>query len=58
MDKETISLIADICGILGFLISLFVAAKVIQITKNTRINSHNNRQDANGNSNRQSITNR
>jgi hypothetical protein len=33
MAGETISIIANICGILGFFISIFAASKVITLTK-------------------------
>jgi len=49
---ETISIIADICGILGFLISIFVASKVYTINKTT---SNKNSQSAFGKKNKQSI---
>lgn len=31
--EETISIIADICGILGFFISIFAVSKVYKLTK-------------------------
>ena len=36
---ETISLIADICGILGFIISIFAVSKVYNIKKEMRDNN-------------------
>ncbi|WP_161499179.1 hypothetical protein [Flavipsychrobacter stenotrophus] len=36
---STISLIADICGILGFAISLFTVNKVYKITKEIKENN-------------------
>lgn len=33
MTGDTISIIADVCGILGFFISIFAATKVISLTR-------------------------
>ena len=45
---ETISMIADICGILGFFISIFAASRVISLSKQ-------NRQTAIGKDNKQKM---
>lgn len=36
---ETISVIADVCGILGFIISIFAVSKVYNIKKEMRDNN-------------------
>jgi hypothetical protein len=53
--ENSISIIADVCGIFGFLISLFAVTKVYQIKKTINSNTNSNRQDARGSGNRQSI---
>lgn len=50
---ETISLIANICGILGFFISIFAVSKVYTLNKTI---SNINKQSAIGKENKQSIT--
>lgn len=58
---EIVSLIADICGILGFFISLFAIAGVIRINKrinNINISGPTNIQKARGRDNDQRISNR
>lgn len=40
--KELISTISDVCGILGFIISIFAAYQVIKLKQN--INGNNNTQ--------------
>jgi hypothetical protein len=45
---EIISLIANICGILGFVISLFAVSKVYNIKKELK---NNNKVDVSGNTN-------
>ena len=58
---ETISLIADICGILGFLVSLFVASRVMKISNKIDANievDKSNKQTAFGKENKQKITNK
>ena len=37
--ENTISIIADICGILGFLISIFAVSKVYKIKKEIKDNN-------------------
>ena len=37
--ENTISIIADICGILGFLISIFAISKVYKINKEIKENN-------------------
>lgn len=37
--ENTISIIADICGIFGFLISIFAVSKVYQIKKEIKDNN-------------------
>lgn len=37
--ENTISIIADICGILGFLISIFAVTKVYKIKKHIKDNN-------------------
>lgn len=49
---ETISLIADFCGILGFFISVFAVSKVYTLNK---IIGNKNNQSAIGKENKQSI---
>ncbi|HRB70563.1 MAG TPA: hypothetical protein PK776_01810 [Flavobacterium sp.] len=53
MEERTISIIADICGILGFFISLFAASKVITLSK---IKGDKNNQLAVGKKNKQKIS--
>jgi fructose 1,6-bisphosphatase len=48
INMETISLIADICGILGFLISIFAVSKVYKIKKEM---SDNNKVSVSGKTN-------
>ncbi|PAC95368.1 hypothetical protein CHH86_19990 [Bacillus paralicheniformis] len=40
---QTFNFISGVCSILSFIISIFVAGKVIKITKNLNINSNNAR---------------
>jgi len=53
MDN-VISIISDICGILGFIISLFAINGVIKINK--KINDNSINQIAKGKGNKQNIT--
>jgi hypothetical protein len=46
--ENTISIIADICGIFGFLISIFAVSKVYQIKKEIK---NNNKVKVSGNTN-------
>ena len=50
---ETISIIANICGILGFFISIFAASKVITLSKTI---GDKNSQFALGKKNKQKIS--
>ena len=52
--EKVISIIADVCGILGFIISLFAVSSIIKI-KNSNSNNGNT-QKAKGTGNTQSIT--
>lgn len=45
--ENTVSLIADICGILGFLISIFAVSKIYQIKNDM----NNNKVDVSGHTN-------
>lgn len=38
--ESTLSIVANICGIIGFLISIFAVSKVVKIEK--RLNNSNN----------------
>ncbi len=55
MEKE-ISLIANICGILGFIISLFAINGVIKIKKKIKKTDNSINQTIKGNSNSQQVT--
>ncbi|MDR0604784.1 MAG: hypothetical protein LBG80_10820 [Bacteroidales bacterium] len=44
---DTISIIADICGILGFIISIFAVNKVYNIKKELKNNNNVNVSDTN-----------
>ena len=39
---DTISTIADICGILGFIISLFAASQIIKLKQQIKGNNNSN----------------
>lgn len=54
--ENTISLIADICGILGFVISLFAINGVRKINKQINKTDNSINQSAKGSGNTQNIT--
>lgn len=54
--ENTISLVADICGILGFVISLFAINGVRKITKQINKTDSSINQSAKGTGNTQNIT--
>lgn len=53
---ETISIVADICGILGFLISIFAVTKVYKIKTKIENTDSSIRQTAKGSGNSQTAT--
>jgi len=52
---ETLSIVADVCGILGFLISLFVFNRVIKINKKISATDNSIKQTARGKGNKQNV---
>lgn len=54
--ENTISIIADICGILGFVISLFAINGVRKINKTINKTDNSINQSAKGTGNKQSVT--
>jgi len=54
--ENTISIIADICGILGLVISLFVINGVRKINKTINNTNNSIKQNAKGSGNKQSVT--
>ena len=53
--ENTISIIADICGILGFVISLFAINGVRKINKTINKTDNSINQNAKGTGNKQSV---
>jgi hypothetical protein len=54
--ESTISIIANICGILGFIISLFTAGAVININRKIKKSDNSINQSAKGSRNTQNVT--
>jgi len=54
--ENTISIVADICGILGFVISLFAINGVRKINKTINKTDNSINQSAKGTGNKQSVT--